>query len=526
MISVPFWLMGPSVAHALLVTKAAFLLSLALLYLLGKEVYGKQVGLASVVLAASSSYMMKLATHLYIDHVQTLFMLVSLYVFIQAIERGRHGLSILAGVSLGIAFLCKELAILWGPLPLLLVLGIAKWRTWNNLRLVIAFWLGFFLPVASWWFYYYVVTGEIFLMSNAVWGVGYRILPPLAISVMAMLIAARCGYLIYTRSTERSLSGAALYGRVKSLPLSLVGGLGWLIWLVFTIAFLIMLSRATGWISSPSEIPIRFSSFVDLWYTRVVPDQPLLRYLLVVALVPVLVGAFLRKQKSDRVLIWSLLTCVPLMLTANPGRYFPSRYLLPVFWLAYLALGRLLILIISFVAKVLRRSRSKANLFVHSFQNTLLLILIVCGAWKSYTSISTEEYVSSTPSGAYNDQSVVEVGRWLSEHAPPGSNIGSTLHYLTGLYFYTGGQYEFYQFWRRSLDIEQVWPYNTQGTYLANQGDRTTFVYLNQPDVTISDPLYVQYAGEKKFRQGAYDAGLVYFSGLSQQRLVDYLQRF
>lgn len=531
LISLVFGLTGPSVSNALLVTRAAAFFSIVLLYLLGEKLYGREVGLVSVILVVTSSYMIGFPSHLVVDQTQTLFMLLSLFVFIQAVERGLYGLSIVAGVSLGIGFLCKELAVLWIPLPLLLILGIAKWRTWKNLFLVVTFWFGFALPVGSWWLHYYIVTGEVFLTAS-VFGGGYKLLIPLVIGTIAMFIAAGVGYLTYFRPTVGFAPlGAVLYRKILSHSSLLLSGIGWLTWLVFSVIFAVTLARLNAWIYSPLEIPTRFLSFLDHWRRLgVVPDQPLLRYT-VVALVPVLIGAFLMRRDSDRVLIWSLLTYVPVTLAiATPDRYAPHRYLMTVFWLVYLALGRLLALVIGCAAAVLKWLRGRDDRLVHSLRSALLFILVVFGIWKGQAIPQTYEYTSNASTNVYNNEAVVETSRWLVEHVPPGSSIVSSFHYLPALYFYTGSQYEFHAIYNagRALRIEQIWPYD-MSAFLVNQRDRTVFVNKHRPDTMTFDPLQVRYSRTVTIQQGDYDpefSSKTYFNVLSQRRLIDYLRHY
>lgn len=118
----PFYLMAASMSvlggtelAARLPTFFASLVAVAALYQLGRGLYGRQAGLAAALLLAASPLAILFAITLFTDTLLAAFLILSLL----GVVRQRWGL---AGWMFGLAFACKQSALFF--LPLVVVLGV------------------------------------------------------------------------------------------------------------------------------------------------------------------------------------------------------------------------------------------------------------------------------------------------------------------------------------------------------------------------------------------------------------------
>ena len=122
LIAASFTLFGPSVLHAIWVVRVFFVLSIVLVYLLGLKFYGKWPGLIAALLVLSSYQINRYASYVLVDVVLPFFILLFIYLLSWAFERKTVRWFLASGVVLGIAFLVKEMAIVFAPIPLLILL--------------------------------------------------------------------------------------------------------------------------------------------------------------------------------------------------------------------------------------------------------------------------------------------------------------------------------------------------------------------------------------------------------------------
>lgn len=533
-----FHIAGPAISSATIVTKASAFLSLCLVYLLGKQLYGWRVGLVAVSLAATSRYLVDFPAHLALDQVQSLFMLLSLYVYILAFRQERHFYSILAGTLLGMGFLIKESAVLWVTLPLLAFLVIDPDRCAFNFVLILEFWLGFCLPPGLWFVYYFIYTGKGFLLDSVfvAWirpllgqsvGVGFALLVTgVIILLIAFLFGRRRALYFVEEGVVRIAEKAKILGKV----------VGWLTLVSLLTVFTITLTRMGTWMYSLAEIFPRLVGFWDLWYqVRVVPEQPLLYYapfaLIVVALL-----AVWRKNKSDALIVVCVMAYLPLFLAAGfKGRYYwPGRYFMTIFWLSYLFFGRVLILFAGVVSWAISGTKlGNVNLDRKLTLNSLSLMCVpLCLMQVVFMIMHHDPMTPSNVGEFWNNKGVEVASTWISEHLPPGTRLASTQDFLVPLDFYTKGQYQWFELfdYGRNQDLTPKPIDNETTLFRLDDGlHLARYRGFNVEAPIISDsPLYVKFWYDHDYvqvvaRPEDFDSHPVYLT-LDQDRLERFIK--
>ena len=129
-----FRLLGYSLMTAFLAFRLFYVLNALLVYALGTRLYGKHVGLVASLLVLSSSTLTGWSSLIVIDHVLAFFMTLSVLLVYLAFEHKTHLRFVIAGASLVAAYLVKEMAILFFPLPVLAPVLVRAYRSRRCLR--------------------------------------------------------------------------------------------------------------------------------------------------------------------------------------------------------------------------------------------------------------------------------------------------------------------------------------------------------------------------------------------------------
>lgn len=177
LIATSFTLFGPSVLHAVWVVRAFFALSIVLVYLLGLRFYGKWPGFIAALLVLTSYQINRYASYVLVDVVLPFFILLFIYCLSWAFERKTLPWFLASGVVLGIAFLVKEMAIVFAPLPFLVMLVTAEHRHRRELLLALVSLGGFGLVLLPWVIHVLQVSGDI---SWLLGGAGPKVLAALS----------------------------------------------------------------------------------------------------------------------------------------------------------------------------------------------------------------------------------------------------------------------------------------------------------------------------------------------------------
>src|SRR5581483_3537787 len=207
LLALEFEVGGPSLDGASYVPRIATVLNALLLVIFARMLAGPVAGCVAGVTAASSAYLNGLGASLFLDSVESTFVLVALTLLWLSQARSSSRLALGAGISLGLAFLVKESAVLFLPLPLVFALVAGAGPGW---RARFAAWLaGFGLATAGWWLWVLLRSGDVFLLGDP----GAR--PVQVALVLSGAAAATLSLALWRfggRLPARAASGPALAG--------------------------------------------------------------------------------------------------------------------------------------------------------------------------------------------------------------------------------------------------------------------------------------------------------------------------
>jgi 4-amino-4-deoxy-L-arabinose transferase-like glycosyltransferase len=471
--AISFMVFEPSISSALIITKVAYFFSVIFIYLIARKLFNFRTGLVTVSLVSISYYMVGFPAHLEIDQVSVLFILVSMYFLLAAFDGNNLGISIIAGVMLGLSFLTKEIAILWLPLPLYLFLIISKWRNKQNFINLISYNVSFAVVAGIWWVYFYLTTGEIFLFSDRT-SLGKYLLNawgPLTISLSLVIILFLFYYIIRKRIRYFPTKLSDIYSSKKVIINNLLIKVSpWLLWILFTALFSISLSRMATWFTSIEEIPLRVTGFKYWAIIRILPEQPFLYHLLFPAIIIITIYLLFKRNHGDLVLFWYLLIFLPQLLTLSIEGQFvqPARYGMWLFWIGYLIVARCIVILLDFICNSFRIPELNKLLI----SNSIVIPIIGYGLWAGNMIPPTYNYQKYQSPSYHNAKPIQETSTWIKNNIPKDARLGSSVHYLSALNFYLEDQYEIYRWYALRNDrSNREWPFNREIELAINQDE-------------------------------------------------------
>ena len=421
LLAADFSVAGFSLDHARWVPRLFALGNAILLLALGWRLFGREAGLMAGATALVSSFLILMGTSLFLDGTEVFFLLLMLLFLHPALMASNARWAALAGVSLGLAMLTKESAILWLPLPFvaMLLLGRAIDRP---RALVAAYGAGVLLVAGWWWPYTYAVSGRVYLLGDlsqaAPWlGAGTLIIGLAAIAAIVFSRGGRAGKL-----------GPRQRWLAVGLLLAAWGGL-----------FLIGLERHAGSSLSGNlltNVPEYTASVLAAWLRPLPLIAPAWAYVAYRAA---------RGSLGDRLLLLALLLFLPFALVVA-DRDSHVRGILPLAYLSYLALGRAAIDFARRLADMASESLTPAT------AGALAAVAMVAGfSWFAVTETQRFADVRSAFDETTVDQRhwdnplVQDAARWIEEHVPAGAPIMSGRLYYSHLYALTDGNYPWWQ---------------------------------------------------------------------------------
>lgn len=127
MIALSYWFLGVSHESTFWVIKAFCVLNPVIVYAIGKRFFGKRIGISAALLVLTS-YTINYWSFRHLDAIWPFFVLLSTFSFYLGFEGNKSRYFALAGISLALAYLVKEVAILFFPMPFLMFLLISDYR--------------------------------------------------------------------------------------------------------------------------------------------------------------------------------------------------------------------------------------------------------------------------------------------------------------------------------------------------------------------------------------------------------------
>ena len=420
LLAADFTVAGFSLDHAYWLPKLFALANVALMVALAWRFFGREAGLLAGALALASSFLLVMGTTLFLDGVQTFFLLSTLLCLHVALKHSSLPWAAGAGVALGLAVLTKESAMLWLPLPFVatLLLGRAVERP----QVLLAAYAGGFLAVAGWWWpYVYAVTGQVYLL-----GAPGQAALSLSLAAGAILLAA-AGALLLVRKTPTGLNPGSRW-LAAGLVLAVWGGL-----------FLFGLERHATW-PFPQD------------YLRTLPEYAstvLITWLRPFPLIAVAWGYVAYRAAGgslgDRLLVFGLLLFLPFALFAA-NRDLHLRDMLPLVYLSYLALARAAIDFARWLADVVGES-----LPAPAGGAVAAVLMIGAFGWFAISEAQRfDDYQSSFSANSvdqvhWDNPLVRDVSAWFEQNVEPGAHVMSSRLYYSQLFALTGGSYPWWQ---------------------------------------------------------------------------------
>lgn len=411
---------GGSWDAAYWVSKVIALANLGLLFLLARRISGDLAGIVAAVFAAASAFLNWLGTTLFLDGTESLFMLLSLLLLLHAFEDAGGRTFFLAGAALGLAFLTKEAAILWLPLPAIAWLLHRPYQDAARLRGTALFGLAFLATTGWWWAWVYWSAGQVYLLRG-----------PWPLSV-ALLAAGGAAILL-----ALALWRVRPWPRASRPPRWLLMAAGGALLTCWLAAFLFLLERTSWPVSEPywRTVP----SYLAQAATAVQPWAA-------IALGWALVGhRAWRGSGQHRLMLLALALFSPFALWVA-HRDLHLRDLLPLVYLSYVALGVAASDGLGLARRLLQSSDAARPALVASAALVAALaggvILSQVRVFVADNRAPEPDFVTQT---SWDNPLARQTAAWMEEHIPAGSNVMSTRLYYSHLYVLTEGHFSIRQ---------------------------------------------------------------------------------
>lgn len=150
LIAIGFKLFGVTVESAFFIVRLFLILGWILTYWLTLNLYSRKVAVASVALIMTSFGMNLIGEYLLPDTIVPFFILAFFLVLTLAFRRMNIYLFALAGLILGVSILVKEVALIFLPIPIIIVICFPTYWRWSTIFRVVIFFLSTICPLLIW----------------------------------------------------------------------------------------------------------------------------------------------------------------------------------------------------------------------------------------------------------------------------------------------------------------------------------------------------------------------------------------
>lgn len=411
LLAVPIVITGdPNTAYW--VPKLAVVALTAVTFVLVRDLFGALAGAAAASLVAANAFLRWLGGTLFLDGVETLFLLLFLWASWRAFDTGRWTWWAGAGLAFSCAFLTKEAAIQWLPLPLAYALLSDAQRHRRAAKGLAIFYGLTGVALAGWWAWVYAITDRVYFWGHPDERLGLW----LGVSGVALAGTVFCWATLLRFAPSRLPAFARLVG------LALVGT-------TLAVIFYHMEYRG-GW---PAEHDYVRTIPRYLWKVAAPDSAP---WPLVTVSI-VWLGALARRNGAARILALALVLYVPFaLLVAN--RWLQQRDLLPMMYVAYAAVGGLVATTLRWLAER-GAGWPAAGIAVLGFGALAL----------GQTQLLFDEQVRHDPALVTQDNwdnpLVRDTAVWIHENVPAGAAIMASRLYSSHLYVLDRGAHPIHQ---------------------------------------------------------------------------------
>src|SRR5581483_1861612 len=437
------------------------------------RMFGGRYGLAAVAIAASNRFLAGLGATLHLGGTETLFLLLTLLAWSEARRRPSWRLGGAAGASLALAFLTKEAALLWLPLPVLALLLDGRAATRGDARMLAAFYAAFAVLAGWWWPYVWLVDRRVYMWSGS---------PLTAVAfALAGLLALAALF------TALGLVARAVPSRL-SICMRALGAALAAAW----IGAFVVVMETTSW-----PFPKDFLHTVPAYLRDVVAGN-VAPWPLAAAAVCLLVARAPGDERY-RLLALGFALWLP-FATFAANRGFALRDLLPMVYFAYLVAAVVAVDLASWLISQVEGAPSGIAAAV--------VLTVAAGYFGLQGVAAVRDHRADPPAASadWNNTLVRETASWIAANVPAGTPVVSSRLYFSQLYVLTGARYPVAQ-----LPTVNVVPHPGREPYLRPRS--TLFRWedrLLRPTDAPNDWISVDRYPAKR-----------YYTALSQQDLVD-----
>ena len=116
-----FKVFGLSIWSATILMRVFFFANVALVFIMARYLVNKKAAFAASLTFLTSCYLNYLSYRVHLDNIHPFFILLAIFLSVMALDRRSNKLAVAAGLAFVYAYLVKSTAILFFPLPVLLV---------------------------------------------------------------------------------------------------------------------------------------------------------------------------------------------------------------------------------------------------------------------------------------------------------------------------------------------------------------------------------------------------------------------
>jgi len=450
LIAISFWLFGVSLVHAFWVVKIFYVANVLLIYFIGKKLYGKWVGLISSLLILTSFAVNKWSLCLLLDCILPFFLLLAIYLLYIGFDKRNHRYLLLSGLVFAIAYLTKEMTIIFIPLPILACLCIKDFRNKKNI-------IGIFVLIV----------------------VLFGLLSP---------------WLINMYQAKGSLLKTLGAGGPK-------------------VAKVLTFSQNDATNQKTSLKAIKYIKWFGNYYYQYFGKQFILAPLFVIAWVFTFIRGIIRREKQDLIMLLAAFLFVPIMLYLG-GRGLREGQNIFIYLLSYIAIANFLFIVSNYCFKKLSSlfgKRANGQVILRYGLTGLVSIVLViqvydgmekAGVWlkKKGKSGNIVDYydVKKFQVGGWHNPIVKEAGEWIGNNVPMGSKLMSDWYWRQSLYFYAGGDYQIFKI--PSLVFGKDFSPRRQYDRLSSKIEKPLFLWPNKNETDSDNHLRIIRQDELLFR--------------------------
>ena len=411
------------------VSKAIIAVNAVLVAAIAWRLGGAVAGLTAGFAVSASAYLAGLGTTLYLDPLQSTFLLLALLALLSALREPRLEWFAFAGASTGLAFLAKESAVQWAPLGIAAWLGLRSLRNVEGARGGFVFTLAFAGVITPWWLWVYAQTSELFLLGT-----------PSSLTT-ALMMAAALGFAMVSVAVARFREASSTTRATLRRFAPVACGVLVVAWSAF---MLFGLTRYANW-----PYPDDYARTLPQYLISVAPQaQP---YFLMLAAWGVVAWRAARGDDAMRLLGLAAMLFAPFAIfIANRG--LQLRDALPLVYLSYVALGVA-------VAWLLERARANDDVpygaLAASVGLALAAMALAVHQHREFAARNDNAIAAEAGAADWDGPFAREIAAWMTENLPEGSRVVSSRLYFSSLYVHTDGRFAIRQLPTVRVDIDR-----------------------------------------------------------------------